>query len=58
MKFLTLFDRLREPSTMAGLAVLLGLFGVPAAPEILQGTAQVVTGLFGLAAVVMREKAK
>lgn len=41
---------------MAGLAVLLGLFGVPAAPEIMQGAGQILTGLFGVAAVFLREK--
>jgi hypothetical protein len=51
------FDRLKEPSSMAGLAVLLGLFGVPAAPEIVQGAGQVVTGLFALAAIFVKEKA-
>lgn len=55
MEFL---KRLREPSTMAGLAVLLGLFGVPAAPEVMQGAGQVLTGLLGLAAVFVREKAE
>lgn len=52
-----IINRLREPSTMAGLAVLLGLFGVPAAPEIMQGVGHIVTGGFALAAVFMRENA-
>lgn len=56
MQFLNFFDRLREPSTMAGLSVLLGLLGVPAAPEVMQGAGQVLTGAFALAAVFMREK--
>lgn len=41
---------------MAGLAVLFGLFGVPHAPEILQGVGQVLTGAFGVAAVFLGEK--
>lgn len=49
-------NRLREPSSLAGIAVLLGLFGVPAAPEVVQGAGQVLTGLLGLAAVFVREK--
>lgn len=53
---LKLLNRLKEPSTMAGLAVLLGLFGVPAAPEIVQGAGNVLTGVLGLAAVFVREK--
>lgn len=56
MKAMQFFQRLREPSSMAGLAVLMGLIGVPAAPEVVQGAGQVLTGLFGLAAVFMREK--
>lgn len=58
MKAMQFFKRLREPSTMAGLAVLLGLVGVPAAPEVVQGAGNVLTGLLGLAAVFMREKAQ
>lgn len=49
-------QRLREPSTMAGLSVLLGLFGVQVAPEVAQGAVQVVTGAAALAAVFMKEK--
>lgn len=47
-------ERLREPSTMAGLAVLLSLCGAPdGVPEL---ATQVVAGLAGIAAVLMREK--
>jgi len=46
----------KEPSTMAGLSVLMGLFGVPNVPEILQGVASIATGAFGLAAVIMPER--
>jgi len=53
---LQLLNRLREPSSLAGAAVLLGLFGVPAAPEIVQGVGHVLTGLLALAAVFVKEK--
>jgi hypothetical protein len=52
-----ILNRLKEPSSLAGVAVLLGLFGVPAAPEIVQGAGQLLTGLLALAAVFVREKA-
>lgn len=49
-------NRMREPSTMAGISVLLGLFGVQVAPEVATGAVQVVSGVAALAAVFMREK--
>ena len=48
--------RLREPSTMAGLAVLASLFGVPAGVPELVG--QVAAGLAGLAAILLPEARK
>lgn len=43
--------RLREPSSLAGVAVLVSLFGVPAGvPELV---AELVAGLAGLAAVLI-----
>lgn len=51
-----LLNRLKEPSSMAGIAVLLGLFGVPAAPEVIQGAGHLLTGALGLAAIFMKEK--
>lgn len=51
-----IFDRLKEPSTMAGLSVLLGVFGVPHAPELMQGAGQIVVGIAGLLAVAMPER--
>lgn len=50
--------RIREPSTHAGIAVLLGLFGVQVAPEIMAPAVQVVSGVAALAAIVMGEKTK
>lgn len=49
-------NRLKEPSTFAGLSVLLGLFGVQVAPELATGAVQTLTGLAALAAIFMREK--
>lgn len=55
-KLSTLASRLREPSSMAGLAVLAALFGVPAGvPELV---AQVVAGAAGLAAMFLPEAGK
>lgn len=51
-----ILERLREPSSWAGVAVLLGLFGVPVgAPELV---AQVGAGLAGLLAIALKEKGK
>lgn len=50
--------RMREPSTYAGLSVLLGLFGVNVAPEVMAPAIQVATGAAALAAVFMGERAK
>lgn len=48
--------RLREPSTYAGLAVLLGLFGVQVAPEAMTAGVQMVSGGAALAAVLIGER--
>lgn len=53
---LNILNRIKEPSSLAGLAVLLGMFGVPSAPEMIQGVGQILTGALGLAAVLVREK--
>ncbi|MFM2450115.1 MAG: hypothetical protein RIS44_2565 [Pseudomonadota bacterium] len=47
-------NRLREPSTWAGLSALGLLFGLP--PGTVDLAAQVVIGVAGLAGVVMPEK--
>lgn len=49
-----ILQRLREPSTWAGLSVLGVVFGLPAGTIELVG--QVVAGVAGLAAIVLREK--
>jgi hypothetical protein len=50
--------RLREPSTYAGVSVLLGLFGVQLAPELMQGAIQAITGAAAVAAVILGERSK
>jgi len=52
-----LIDRLREPSSYAGLAALLGIFGLQVAPEAWTLVIQVLTGLSGLAAFFLKDKA-
>lgn len=52
--FRYLLARLREPSTLAGLGVLAGLFGMP--PDTVSAAAQIVAGLAGVAAVMLPEK--
>lgn len=53
-----LLSRLREPTTYAGVSVLLGVFGVNVAPEVMQPVVQIITGGAALAAVVLREKGR
>jgi len=48
-------DRLREPSTWRGLAVLLGAAGVAVNPELLQHIGAAVAGLIGAIEIVRRE---
>jgi hypothetical protein len=56
MKLLTFFNRLREPSTWAGLSALALVFGLP--PGTIDLVGQVVAGATGLAAIVLTEKPK
>jgi hypothetical protein len=46
-------SRLKEPSTYAGLATLLGIVGVNLAPEALQSIIAVLTAAAGLVAVLV-----
>jgi len=48
-------DRLKEPSTYAGLAALLGLAGFHLTPDAYQGLVGVVSALAGFAAIVLPE---
>lgn len=50
--------RLKEPSTWAGLAVLLSLFGVVVPPGTSEAVAQVGAGIAALVAVFRREGEK
>ena len=54
MFFSYLFARLREPSTLAGLGMLAGVFGVPV--NTVSMATQVITGLAAAAAIVLPEK--
>lgn len=49
-------DRLKEPSTWAGLSVLGVLFGLP--PGTIDLAGQVVGGVAGLVAMFLKERAK
>lgn len=51
-----LIDRLREPSSWAGVGILLALFGVKVAPETMDTVIQAGAGLAALAAVALKEK--
>jgi len=51
-----LVDRLREPSSYAGLAALMGIFGLQVAPEAWTMVIQVLTGVAGLAAFFMKDR--
>jgi hypothetical protein len=53
---MNLLNRFKEPSSLAGVAVLLGMFGVPNAPELVQGVGQVVAGGLAVAAIFVKEK--
>ncbi len=54
MKALTAFAaRLREPSTMAGIAALAALLGVP--PGVPELVGQIIVGVTGLAAILLPE---
>lgn len=48
-----LLNRIKEPSTWAGLSVLAALFGVP--PGTFELVSQVVMGAAGLAAIALPE---
>jgi hypothetical protein len=49
-----IFKRLREPSTMAGLAALALVFGMP--QELIAEAGKAVSGVLGLAAILMPER--
>ncbi len=51
-----LLQRLREPSTMAGLAGLLAAVGISIPGEMLTQITVVVGGIAGIASMLMKEK--
>lgn len=51
-----LVDRLKEPSTWAGLGVVLGLFGIHLAPEKLTAVVGVATAVAALVAIFLPER--
>ena len=53
MKYL--FDRLREPSTWRGLAVLTGAFGMQMSPDLTPAIGTAVAGVVGLIEVIRKE---
>jgi len=50
----TIADRLKEPSTYAGFAAIAAAFGVSI--DMYQAAAGALVGIFGLIAVLLREK--
>jgi len=53
-----LLSRLREPSTYAGLAAVLAAAGVNLDPSLFQALTLTATGIAGLVAVLLPEKAR
>lgn len=51
-----LIDRLKEPSSYAGLAALLGVIGIKIAPEAWTAVVTLATAVAGLAAVFLKDK--
>lgn len=51
-----LVSRMKEPSTYAGLAALLAAFGLNIDAGVLQAVVAILTGLAGLASVLLGEK--
>lgn len=54
MKFINILHRFREPSTWAGVSVLLTLFGVP--PGVPEALGQIVAGAAAISAVLIAER--
>jgi len=52
----TILARLREPSSWAGIAALIGIFGIKIAPEQLQAVIALGSAAAGAAAVFMPER--
>lgn len=50
-----IINRMREPSTWAGFAIIAGLFGAPVAPDAMQDMIQAGTGIAAALAVFLPE---
>lgn len=55
---MNILAKLREPSSIGGLALLLGVALPTLSPDTLQGVANVAQAVAGLALIVMREGAR
>lgn len=53
---LSLLERMKEPSSYAGLGVLLGVFGIKMVPEKFTAIVTVATAVCGLIAIFIRER--
>lgn len=51
-----LFDRLKEPSTWAGLAAMIGTFGVQIPDDITKYGVMALAGIAGIVSFVLKEK--
>lgn len=54
MQLLNIIQRIKEPSTWAGIAALGVLFGLP--PGTVEAVSQIIGGVAALAAIVLPEK--
>lgn len=53
-----LANRLKEPSSWAGVGVLVGALGLQVAPDTWHSIVQIGTGIAGLLAVILKETGK
>lgn len=53
-----LMERFKEPSSYAGLAGLLGMFGVNTSDAVLHGIALILAGIAGIVSVFLPEQKK
>jgi len=51
-----MLDRLKEPSTWAGLAAMIGTFGVQIPDDIIKYGVMVCAGIAGVVSFVLKEK--
>lgn len=53
---MNIFKRVLEPSSMAGIAALAAIFGIPHANEVIANGSQIVAGIAGIAAIFIPEQ--